>query len=208
MLEIIGCKEWDIPDGTLDFTAFGKPENRYLVRCGCCGNTSLVEGTHKRYCPVCGPDTITPIVVKKVTKRVKDDNKGMIDATNGMRIAEDACIAMDALEALTNSRLNLHPSYLKEKCETVQRCLDFMKSFYEKNENSDNSALISVEREYAIGILDIFENLLDEKGIDIPSDDRNGDEGEARIFGTEYADLEDKITELLIKFENELIRDF
>ena len=202
MLEIIGCKEWDIPDGTLDFTAFGKPENRYLVRCGCCGNTSLVEGTHKRYCPVCGPDTITPIVVKKVVKKAKEDRTGMIEAYNGMRIAEDACIAIDALEALVNNRTNLHPSYLKEKCEVVKRCLDFIKGFCE-NQDSDSPVHLSLEREYAIGIMNIFENLLDEKDIDIPSEDRNGDEGEARIFGTEYADLEDKITELLIKFKGE-----
>ena len=55
----------------------------------------------------------------------------IIDSVNGLRIAEDAYIAIDALEAIINSRLHLHPSYLKEKCETAQRCLDFMKHFYE-----------------------------------------------------------------------------
>ena len=126
----------------------------------------------------------------------------MIEAYNGMRIAEDACIAIDALEALVNNRTNLHPSYLKEKCEVVKRCLDFIKGFCE-NQDSDSPVHLSLEREYAIGIMNIFENLLDEKDIDIPSEDRNGDECEARIFGTEYADLEDKITELLIKFKGE-----
>lgn len=57
------------------------------------------------------------------------------------------------------------------------------------------------KREYAIAILDLFEDLLDEKGIDIPSDDREGDECEARIYRTEYYELEDAVYELLAHFE-------
>lgn len=67
------------------------------------------------------------------------------------------------------------------------------------NENNTN-----LEREYAWAILDYFEDLLDEKGIDIPSDDRDGDEGEARLFGSEYFDLEDKITSLLKLFREKV----
>lgn len=46
-------------------------------------------------------------------------------------------------------------------------------------------------REFAIAILDLFEDLLDEKDINIPSEDRVGEEGEARLYGTEYFQLED-----------------
>lgn len=60
----------------------------------------------------------------------KEEQK-MIDPVNGKRIAEDAYIAIDSLESIVNSRLTLAPSYLKEKCKTVQKCLDFMKNFYE-----------------------------------------------------------------------------
>ena len=67
------------------------------------------------------------------------------------------------------------------------------------NENNTN-----LEREYAWSILDYFEDLLDEKGIDIPSDDRDGDEGEARLYGTEYCELEDKITSLLKLFREKV----
>ena len=67
------------------------------------------------------------------------------------------------------------------------------------NENNTN-----LEREYAWAILDYFEDLLDEKGIDIPSDDRDGDEGEARLYGSEYFDLEDKIVSLLKSFRNKV----
>lgn len=60
---------------------------------------------------------------------------------------------------------------------------------------------LTLERNLAISIINIFEGLLDEKEIDIPSDDREGNEEEARIYGTEYYDLEDSITELLKKYE-------
>lgn len=60
-------------------------------------------------------------------------------------------------------------------------------------------------REYAIAIIDCFENLLYEKDMIIPSEDREGDEGEAAIFGSEYAELEDNITNILQKYEKEIL---
>ena len=55
------------------------------------------------------------------------------------------------------------------------------------------------ERKIAIMILDIFEDMLEEKGIMIPDEDRTGDEGEARLYGMTYANLEDEIYSLLCK---------
>jgi len=55
-------------------------------------------------------------------------------------------------------------------------------------------------RGLAIMILDIFEDMLDEKGIMIPDDDRMGDEGEACLYGCTYGDLEEEITYLLEKY--------
>jgi hypothetical protein len=54
-------------------------------------------------------------------------------------------------------------------------------------------------RRIANEILDEFEELLDEKGIVIPSDDREDREEEACLYGTEYYRLEDSITDLLVK---------
>ncbi len=54
-------------------------------------------------------------------------------------------------------------------------------------------------RETAIEILAEFEELLDKKGIKIPSKDRTGEKEEACLFGTEYYTIEDKITEILEK---------
>ena len=58
-------------------------------------------------------------------------------------------------------------------------------------------------RGIAIMILDIFEGMLDEKGIVIPDEDREGDEDEACLYGSTYYDLEDQITELLCDYIDE-----
>lgn len=55
-------------------------------------------------------------------------------------------------------------------------------------------------RGLAIMILDMFEDMLDEKGIMIPDDDRTGAEGEACLYGCTYGDLEDEIAYLLDKY--------
>ena len=52
-------------------------------------------------------------------------------------------------------------------------------------------------RELAIQIIERFETLLEEKGIKIPSKDREGNDTESCIYGTEYYRLEDEITEIL-----------
>lgn len=55
-------------------------------------------------------------------------------------------------------------------------------------------------RGIAILVLDIFEQMLEEKGIMIPDSDRTGDEGEACLYGMTYANLEDEIYDLLCEF--------
>ena len=58
-------------------------------------------------------------------------------------------------------------------------------------------------RGIAIKILDIFEDMLEEKGIKIPDYCREGNEDEACLYGTTYFKLEDKITELLCDYIDE-----
>ena len=53
------------------------------------------------------------------------------------------------------------------------------------------------ERKLAIEILDLFEDFLETKGIKIPSEDREGRKEEACLYGAEYYELEDAITEIL-----------
>jgi hypothetical protein len=65
--------------------------------------------------------------------------------------------------------------------------------------NKKIRGVINMERErrIAIEILDEFEELLAEKDIKIPSNDRESDgRNEASLYGTEYYDLEDKITDI------------
>jgi len=54
-------------------------------------------------------------------------------------------------------------------------------------------------RELAIEILDEFEDLLERHGITIPSADREGRKEEACIYGSEYYELEDIVTDILAR---------
>ena len=67
---------------------------------------------------------------------------------------------------------------------------------------SEDAWLASVgkHRGVAIRILDIFEEMLENKGVSIPDEDRTGDESEACLYGMTYADLENAIEELLSRY--------
>lgn len=54
-----------------------------------------------------------------------------------------------------------------------------------------------IARGMAFAILAEFEQLLDAKGISIPSPDREGHEGEACLYGAEYYALEDAVVDIL-----------
>ena len=58
-------------------------------------------------------------------------------------------------------------------------------------------ASIGKHRGVAIRILDVFEEMLESKGISIPDEDRTGEESEACLYGMTYAELENTIEELL-----------
>ena len=57
----------------------------------------------------------------------------MVDEFNTQRIRNDAGIACDALQALMYAP-NLHEDYIKEKLETVRRCIKFIELFESKDE--------------------------------------------------------------------------
>lgn len=58
--------------------------------------------------------------------------------------------------------------------------------------------------EIALRIRDEFEDLLDEKNITIPSSDREGVPGEARLYGEENSRLVEAIVELLVRYAGEV----
>ena len=57
--------------------------------------------------------------------------------------------------------------------------------------------MVSKIRNIAINIIEEFEELLSKHNINIPSQDREGNKGEACLYGSAYYELEDSITELL-----------
>lgn len=60
-------------------------------------------------------------------------------------------------------------------------------------------------KEMSMNIMDVFEEFLEEHGITIPCEDedeekeRKEDECSARVYGSEYYDLESRIQEILEK---------
>ena len=52
-------------------------------------------------------------------------------------------------------------------------------------------------RKIANKIIDKFEDLLEEHEIKIPNEERDNNEDEASIYGKDYYNLEDEITEIL-----------
>lgn len=50
-------------------------------------------------------------------------------------------------------------------------------------------------------IIDIFEDFLEEKGIEIQNDEKEDIENPAIIYGTDYGDLSDSIENLMISWD-------
>lgn len=79
------------------------------------------------------------------------------------------------------------------------------KNFYEELNRKEEENTMNTTNNLANtadDIIDIFEELLDRLDITLPDKWREGEEGEARIFGDTYYELEEKIVERLRKEEN------
>lgn len=62
-------------------------------------------------------------------------------------------------------------------------------------------------KQYSHKICDVFENLLEKHNIDIPDDDRTGDEEEAHLYGVTYSNLEDEVKEILVEIAEKIKRE-
>lgn len=49
---------------------------------------------------------------------------------------------------------------------------------------------------FLVQVINVFENFLEEKGIDIPNEDKLGDDGEAIIYGMDFGRLMEDIREI------------
>lgn len=45
----------------------------YVIHCETCGHDSIVGHHHKRYCPICGPNTVTNIRFTRFNGNVKEN---------------------------------------------------------------------------------------------------------------------------------------
>lgn len=61
-------------------------------------------------------------------------------------------------------------------------------------------------RQFSADICEVFEDLLDKHNITVPDKNREGDETEARLYGDEYSDTEDYVTQILSHLVQE-VRD-
>ena len=52
-------------------------------------------------------------------------------------------------------------------------------------------------RECSVDIVELFEDILEQYNIDIPDEDRTGDESEARLYGMTYSNLEEDVVAIL-----------
>lgn len=66
---------------------------------------------------------------------------------------------------------------------------------------SNESSVDDIKRGFALLICDCFETLLDEHNIKIPNEDRTGDGDEACIYGSDWGDLVDHVTDYLGQFQ-------
>ncbi len=53
------------PSSTLDFRTDRNPKNSWVIRCNSCGFKTLVNTEHGKYCPICGPDVLTPVTAER-----------------------------------------------------------------------------------------------------------------------------------------------
>ena len=74
-----------------------------VIHCDACGNKSLVSVYHKKYCPVCGPDVVSPVTVTKVIGNASGELRHVettFEVT--LRKCEEAYVDMETYEKLYN----------------------------------------------------------------------------------------------------------
>lgn len=99
---------------------------------------------------------------------------------------------IEDLESLENElRAEVMEGFEHSELETISESLKLIKSLTMDGE---------IKRTIAIKVLDVIEEMLEEKNITIPDEDREGENEEARLYGSTYYALEDKIVDILGEF--------
>ena len=130
--------------GEMSFYGIGeKPE--YLIICGSCGNRSMVSAKHGRYCPVCGPDVVTPIKVMRLEP--VDDEK-----------EEKPENITETLDEKTEAKSEEEP----KPAMTVERAMQIAREYIE---NDLEGAELSYVRDVLVNMIGIEKEEAEEMGI-------------------------------------------
>ena len=75
---------------------------------------------------------------------------------------------------------------------------DFLNIIYKEVPMKIETNLIP---EFLGQIIDIFEDFLEEKGIEIPNEERDDSDNPAIIYGTDYGNLSDELENLMVAWD-------
>ena len=116
------------------------------------------------------------------------------------RLNDKICCIMDAdsrYERLTMRNPDGN-AVLCDSCEGVSP-IERLCAFEEREELAQTFADSFDTKTWAVAICDMFEDVLHEHNILVPDDDRNGEAGEACLYGTTDQNLVDQVSILLGK---------
>jgi len=128
---------------------------------------------------------------KEIELRFRNDD--LIAFANRIGIKLSLELAEEVAQEIANGFGNRFHEFIIEKIK------EFTETSNESecNESDSGDGDLDPRRKIAINVLSKFEEFLDNHDITIPSSDRTGEKGEARLFGSEYYELEDSITEII-----------
>ena len=156
----------------------------------------------KYYCDFCGKS--------KVLSEVCECNNTMdmfillVDEISGSERTSGFISYKDNIKTIRKSFV---PKFHKYKKHVICKdCLDKIESqkLISNNKKPYKSSEVINLRNYSVAICNLIEEILESKDITIPNDSRQGDEGEARLYGDDYFTLENGILQLLTELVSEI----
>lgn len=165
---------------------------------------------NKYCCDFCGcTHSLSEVYDKENSESNKSHKTGMYTVVINEIVANAYASRVSSYkDGIRAGRESFTPSERRYKKYVV--CKDCLRELEKMHYNMSSTSMHPEEkdtinlREWSIPICDLMESLLAEKNIVIPNDDRLGDEGEARIYGSDYYTLEDGIVQLLKDLVNEV----
>lgn len=110
-----------------------------------------------------------------------------------------------AKDAVKNGKIiSIEAEYIRETpIEVVKVAKDCGVPIIEMKEHPVIELPAEDESEFIGQIVDVFEDFLEEKGIIIANDEKDGDEDDAIIYGSDYDEIADGIREIISRWISE-----